>query len=243
MSHQTVTSVSLFATAEEAEYADLQNGGDGSYHLHVYVDDPTQTEWKMPNSLEVHDATSAPTDPKYSEIPTGVDADFVPSQYADQTITVNEGDSLNIQTQPQDTGYTTTFNNLPAGLITFAGMISGNAPAVSGDNVANPSDSYDIEVVRTNSYGSTTGTLTLVVNNLTAPIVNPVSGFTHVTGTTSLVDADTLDDGSAVTLNSTVADGQRPSFQGHGLRQTFYHTLQQQDLEQIQIRVLVLKYG
>lgn len=199
----------LFATAEEAEYADLQNGGDGSWHTHVYADDPTFTEWKMPTSLEVHDAVSAPTDPKYSEIPTGVDADFLPATYADTTITVDEGASLNIQTQPQDTGYTTTFNNLPLGLMGFAGNIAGNAPAVAGDNVTNPSDSYDIEVVRTNSYGSTTGILTLVVNNLTAPVVDPVTGFTHVAGTTSLVDADTLDDGSAVTLDSTVADGQR----------------------------------
>lgn len=199
----------LFATAEEAEYADLQNGGDGSYHTHVYVDDPTFTEWKMPNSLEVHDATSAPTDPKYSEIPTGVDADFLPAAYANTTITVDEGASINIQTAPADVGYSTTLNNVPFGLIAFAGNINGNAPAVSGDNATNPSDSYDIEVVRTNSYGSSTGILTLVVNNLTAPVVDPVSGFTHVSGTTALIDTDTLDDGSAVTLDSTVSDGQR----------------------------------
>ena len=76
------------------------------------------------------------------------------------------------------------------------------------DNVTNPSDTYTFTVTRTNSYGSSTGTLTLVVNNLTAP-VTAISGFNHIAGTTAMIDSDTMDDGSAVHVNTAVADGER----------------------------------
>ena len=64
------------------------------------------------------------------------------------------------------------------GVIGFAGNINGTAPEVTGDNVANPSDTYTVTVTRTNSYGSSQGTLTIVVNNLTAPVVTPITGVT-----------------------------------------------------------------
>ena len=64
-----------------------------------------------------------------------------------------------------------------------------------------------IDVIRTNSWhGSSTGTLTLVVNNLTAPVVTPITGVTDEGGT-SLVDSDTLDDGSAVSIDNVVNVG------------------------------------
>ena len=205
----------LFASTEEAEYYDTEAGGSGTYHSHVYADDPTNTTWYMPDTNAVHNGTFAPVSDltlgqpaNYTEITSLSNSDLAPAAYADTSFTIDEGQTINIQTQPQDTGYTTTFANLPLGLIGFAGNVNGTAPQVVGDNVANPSDTYTIDVIRTNSYGSSTGTLTLVVNNLTAPVVTPITGVTDEGGT-SLVDSDTLDDGSAVSIDNVVNVGNR----------------------------------
>ena len=85
----------------------------------------------------------------------------------------------------------------------------GTAPEVAGDNVANPSDTTTVTVYRTNSYGTSTGTLTININNLTLPVVTPISGFTHVAGSTPLVDSNTLADGSVVALDDLIQSGNR----------------------------------
>ena len=96
---------------------------------------------------------------------------------------------------------------MPAGLIALSGgMIGGTAPEVTSDNVTNPSDTYTIEVVRTNSYGSSTGTLNIIVTNLTVPVTVP-SGFTLTSG--NMADSDTLDSNSVLTLDNTLASGKR----------------------------------
>ena len=175
----------LFATEEEAHYYDTQEGGSGISHTHVYVDEPTLTTWYMPDTNSFMDAASAPSNTSeitYTEIPTEADSLYAPTQYTDNTTTVDEGDSLNIQVAPQGSSWSTSVSGLPSGLA-FDGysLIQGAAPTVTGDNVANPSDTYTITVSRTNSYGTSTGTLTLVVNNTTAPSVAP-TGFTLVSG-------------------------------------------------------------
>ena len=78
---------------------------------------------------------------------------------------------------------------------------------VTGDNVANPDDEYVFTVTRT-LEGSSTGTVTIRVINLTAP-VTAISGFNHVAGTTAMIDSDTMGDGSVVHVNTTVADAER----------------------------------
>ena len=96
-----------------------------------------------------------------------------------------------------------------SGLALTFGNLEGTAPEVdSGDYVANPSDVYTVTVTRTNNYGSSTGTFDITVNNLTAP-TTAATGFTHVAGSTALVDSDTLDDGSAVTFDDTIASPRR----------------------------------
>ena len=202
----------LFSSEEEANYVDLQNGGTGSSHAHVYVDDTSGTTWYMPDTGGTMNGTSAPLVPgiAYTEIPSLTDAALAPSAFSGLDLTVNEGESVNYQTQPQDTAYTTTFSGLPAGLIDAnGGMIQGSAPEVTGDNVANPSDTYTITVTRTNSYGSSTGTFDIIVNNLTVPVVTPISGFTLVSGSTPLVDSNTLADGSVVALDDLIQSGNR----------------------------------
>ncbi len=210
----------LFATQEEAEYYDQNHDGttgSGTYTTLMYPDDPTNTLWYKATTGVVDDASAAPSSATfesnpvtYTEITTLTNADLAPSAFADTTVTVNELSSVNIQTQPADTAYTTTFSGLTGSLIADGfGGITGTAPEVTGDNVANPSDTLTITVTRINSYGSSTGTLTLVVTNLTAPVITPITGFTHVAGSTALIDSSTMDDGSVVDMDENLQNFER----------------------------------
>ena len=211
----------VFATTEEAEYYDQNHDGTtgtGTYSTIVFPDDPTFTTWYIPTTGYTNDGSVAPSGQTFesnpinwTEITTLTNADLVPSAFSDQTITVDELSAVNIQVHPQGASWSTSIiDNDNSGLLldNTSFHVYGTAPEVTGDNVANPSDIYTIDIVRTNSYGSSTGTLTIVVNNLTAP-VNAISGFNHVSGTTAMIDSDTMDDGSVVHVNNTVADGER----------------------------------
>jgi len=209
----------LFSTEEEANYYDLQNGGTGTSSVNVYPDEPTFTQWYEPTNGHTHNGTAAPTNAilfegnpiNWTEITSQTNADLAPDAFSDTTVTVNELSAVNIQLHPVDAPYTTTIvDNDNSGLSMDANGIhlQGSAPEVTSDYNTNPTDTYTIDVVRTNSYGSATGTLTLVVTNLTAP-VNPISGFNHESASTAMIDANTMDDGSVVHVNNTVADGER----------------------------------
>jgi hypothetical protein len=195
----------LFATEEEANYV----SGDGTNHQHMYADDTAPgTVWYMPNVGGSMDATSAPVDTAeitYTEIPTQDDSNFVPSAYADQTITVDEGDVLNVQLQPQDTNYVTTIGGIPAFSVTGDGRLIGTAPEVTGDSTSNPSDTTTVTVYRTNDFGTSQGTLTIVINNITAPTVD-TGDFTVDTGSIvgGVLQADSLAD-----LSTTLSEGDR----------------------------------
>lgn len=208
----------LFATTEEAVYYDEQNGGSGTYHSHVYVDDPTLSTWYMPDANAVHSGTEDPTadlslgqSATYTEITTLTNADLVPSAFSDNTFTVDELSAVNIQLHPTGASYVTSIVDTDgSGLsIDVNGIhLNGTAPEVTGDYDANPTDTYSIEVVRTNSYGSSNGTLTLVVTNLTAPVV-AITGFNHEATSSPMIDSDTMGDGAVVHVNNQVADGER----------------------------------
>ena len=202
----------LFSTQEEANYYDSLNGGtgSGSSHTHVYVDDPTQTVWYMPdNGGTMHSGTVAPSNTSeitYNEIPTDADSLFVPSAFLDQTITVNEGDALNLQLVPAGAvGYTTTIGGIPAFTLNN-GYLQGTAPEVADDNVTNPSDTTTVTVYRTNSFGTSQGTLTIVINNLTPPTID-VTGANHegpATLTGSVASASTW-----FSLDESLSAGER----------------------------------
>jgi len=125
-SPDTEFSYPLFATEEEANYVDAQNGGSGTSHTHVYVDDPTNAVWYMPNTGGAMHTSTAPTNTTnitYNEIVTQNDDLFAPVAFSNQTI---------------------------------------------GDTSTNPSDTTTVTVYRTNSYGTSQGTLTIIINNTTA---------------------------------------------------------------------------
>lgn len=196
----------LFATEAEAEHVDTENGGGGTATQHVFIDEPTSATWYAPSTGYTSTGTAAPADTgsiTYTEIPTNADNLYVPAAYTDNTVTVDEFASVNLQIFPVDANYATTISGQPAGLALSGNAITGTAPEVTGDNVSNPSDDYTIVVTRTNAFGSSTGTLTLRVNNLTAP-ATAVSGFTWDAASTALVDADTMADGSVVTFDNTL---------------------------------------
>ena len=206
----------LFATQEEADYYEEQvAGADNGSHAHQYEDDPTSTTWYMPETSNQMNYGLTPVEDgvttflgnaiTWTEITSLTNADLAPPAYTDQTVSVNELQSVNIQTQPQDTAYTTTFSGLPVGLLSNAGDIFGTAPEVTGDNVANPSDDYAVTVTRTNNYGSSTGTLTIRVNNLTAPTVATGSWSVN-TGT---ITSGVLQNDSTANTSFTLGEGER----------------------------------
>ena len=208
----------LFATEEEANYYDSENGGSGTSHIHVYADDPTNTSWYMPDTNGVMNGTSAPLfdlslgqSAAYTEITSLTNADQVPAAFADTSITVDELSTINYQLSPVDVGYTTTVGNAYGWSVVNGTTLMGTAPEVTGDNVANPSDTTTVTVYRTNSYGTSQGTLTVNITNLTAPVVTPITGVTDEGGT-ALIDSDTLDDGSVISIDNVINVGNRFTF-------------------------------
>ena len=156
----------LFASEDEANYYDQNHDGttgSGTSTTQVFVDDPTATQWYAPTTGFTNNGSAEPSGTfqsnpiSWTEITSLVNTDLVPAAYTDTTIEVNELSAVNIQTAPADIGYSTTLtDNDSSGLIAFNDSLSGTAPEVTGDNVANPSDDYTFTVTRTNSYGSTT---------------------------------------------------------------------------------------
>lgn len=211
----------VFATAEEANYYDLNHDGTvgtGTSHTEVFPDDPTQTVWYIPDTGNEEAGSAAPTGTfqgntiNWSEITTLTNSDLVPSAFSDATVAVDELTAINVQVHPQGASWTTTISD-PSGNFSLNSIFNvvGTAPEVTSDNVTNPSDDYPVAVTRTNAYGSSTGTLTIQVTNLTAPAV-AVSGFNWENTSTPLVDSDTLGDGSVVHMNTNLTDGKRLIF-------------------------------
>ena len=207
----------VFATAEEAAWYDEHHDGvtgSGASLVVVFPDDPTFTQWHIPATGYTNNGTAAPAGGTFqgnaitwTEVTTLTNADLAPAAYTDTTITVNEFASVNIQLQPQDVGYTTTVSGAPAGLMLFAGALLGTAPEVTGYIGTNDSDDYTITVTRTNSYGSSSGTLTLRVMNLTQQPTAP-TGTTLATDPATLV-GDDLQTLGAISLDDTVEAGRR----------------------------------
>lgn len=164
----------LFATAEEANYYDLQNGGTGTSHTHTYTDDPTNTTWYMPDTNSTMTATSAPTSDlslgqaaTYTEITSLTNADQVPPAFSNNDITEEEGTAINIPLMPADVTYSQSVTISPSGsgLVynTQTGYLQGTLTDVGADTV------YTITVTRANSYGSSVGSFTITATDV-APV-------------------------------------------------------------------------
>ena len=177
----------LFSSEADAIAVDELYGtaasGAGAAHTHTFIDEqPNVQTWYMPNTYMFHAQSAAPTTPAgiaWNEIQTGADANYIPSQFT-QSITVAEGDNINLQIKPAGDANTYALSNVPTGLAynSVSGYLQGTAPEVTGDNVANPSDVYSITVTKANSYGSSVGTLTLTITNEDAPVSTNSTSWT-----------------------------------------------------------------
>jgi hypothetical protein len=210
----------LFRNQYEANDYDAANdeGFAAGSTSQVYVDDPSNTTWYLPNNGNtVNSASGAPSNTAniiWNEIQTAADSDFAPEAYdLYDTVTVNEGSAVNLVASALGVSYTTTIQDMqPSGWLTInSTALQGTAPQVSGNNVNNPSDTYSVTIKRTNSYGSSFGSFDIVVNNTTAPGVE-VSGLTWVSGTVAPIDEDTLDDGSVASFDTALPSGKRYIF-------------------------------
>ena len=163
----------LFATEEEANYYDEQNGGTGTSHTHTYADDPTNTTWYMPTTNGVMNGTSAPLfdlslgqQAKYTQIKSLSNADLAPPVFSQANITQQEGTNVNIQINPVDVTYSTSVSISPKGSgLIWDGytMVQGTLSDVGADTT------YTITVTRGNSYGSRTGSMTVTATDV-APV-------------------------------------------------------------------------
>ena len=173
----------LFATTGEASYYDTEYGGSGTYHTHVYPDDPTFASWYMPDNGDTHGGSGIPTSAitfkgnpiTWTEITSLTNADLAPSTFSGLDQTFNENSAVNLQITPQDVSYTTTVAGLPDGL-TFDG--SHNINGTTG--YVPETTTYTITVTRTNSYGSSQGSFDLTIQDNES--IGTLTHFTNVYG-------------------------------------------------------------
>ena len=164
----------LFATEEEANYYDLQEGGTGTSHTHTYADDPTNTAWYMPDANSTMTATVAPTNAQtfmgnainWSEVTSLTNADLTPPQFSSTDYTYQEGTVVNLQVTPAGASWSTSVSITPSGSgLVYDGysVIQGTLNDVSTDTL------YTVSVTRANSYGSTIGTFEIQATDV-APV-------------------------------------------------------------------------
>ena len=173
----------LFSTTEEANYIDTVEGGAGNSQGYSWGDEPTGATWYGPDTtFLLNTGGVAPSNGVYgnstnviwNEILTNDDSTYFPSAFIDNSITMNELTNLNYQIHPAGATFTTTIANAPVWITqaTNNANITGTSPEVNGDLTNFPSTTFTIDIVRTfTGYGSSTGVLTIIVNNLT-PLVS-----------------------------------------------------------------------
>ena len=159
----------IFATEDEANYYDLQNGGTGTSTTETYPDDPTNTTWYIPNSGFNNDQTGEPigeiflgNNVNYTEVTSLTNADLAPPLFTQSDLSYQEGSILNLQVTPAGATWSTSASISPAGsglVFDNSSMFQGTLSDVTSDTV------YTVTVTRANSYGSTTGSFNLTVTD------------------------------------------------------------------------------
>jgi len=172
----------LFATELEAGTVSIANGGADSSDAHLFVDDPSGSTWYAPGTGYVANSTSAPRDSGdivYTEISSGVDAQFAPSAFTFPNYTFAENAAVNIQTFPAGASFNQTLSgDLPAGISydNATGFITGTTPYVS------KSKSWSATLTRSNAYGSTSASFAINITNNAS--LDDISGITKYIGNT-----------------------------------------------------------
>jgi hypothetical protein len=172
----------VFATEEEANYYDLQNGGTGTSTTDTYADDPTGTTWYIPTNGFNDDQSVAPTggtfmgnNINWTEVTSLTNADLTPSAFSSLDYSYEEGTAVNFQLLPAGATFTQTVSISPAGsgmvYNSGTGYLQGTLTDVGADTT------YTVTVTRANAYGSSVGTFEVVATDV-APVQTMITPWT-----------------------------------------------------------------
>ena len=173
----------VFATEEEANYYDLQNGGTGTSTTDTYDDDPTNTTWYIPTNGFNDDQSVAPTggtfmgnNINWTEVTSLTNADLTPSAFSGLDYSYQEGTAVNFQLYPAGATWTQTVTVSPSGsgmvYNSATGHLQGTLSEVGADTT------YTVTVTRANAYGSSVGTFEVVSTDV-APVQTNVTPWTR----------------------------------------------------------------
>ena len=213
----------LFSTREEADYVsqnantlfggsyvnDTDQNTDGYYsHSHVFIDEPSNTTWYMPDNYAFHAASSAPSNTAsitYTVITTEADSNYAPTAFAGSDFSFNENTSVNIQVTPAGATWSTTVSGLPQGL-SFDGssLITGTTSYVSSDQTST------VTVTRTNSYGTSTGTFDITITDNAS--LGDLADFTELDGNFVQPNRAVLTEDFVMKYNYTLSPGEELTF-------------------------------
>ena len=204
----------LFASADEAAYVDVQNGGaePGSAHAHVFVDEPTNSVWYMPDNGGTHDGASAPANTAeitYTEIPTNADNLYGPALLNVSDYTFTENQTVNIQIHPQDTE---PVNVTPEFTLALANLgLSYNNGFITGTTKYVPSTvAATITFSRSNSYSTTTESFGITVQD-NASLGN-LTGFTETAGNFVQPNRIVLDYDALLQYDTQISPGEELTY-------------------------------
>jgi len=163
----------VFATEEEANYFDLQNGGTGTSTTDTYDDDPTNTTWYIPTNGFNDNQSVAPTSGTFmgnainwTEVTSLTNADLTPSAFSSLDYSYEEGTAVNFQLLPAGATFTQSVTISPSssGMVynSTSGYLQGTLAEVGANTI------YTVTVTRANAYGSSVGTFEVQATN-TAP--------------------------------------------------------------------------
>jgi hypothetical protein len=178
------------------------------------VDEPTSATWYMPDTGGVHAGSSAPTESKYTVIPTEDDANYGPSAFSQSDISFNENVAVNHQIEPSGIlNYTTTVTGLPTWLTFNGTLLQGTTPYVSADTP------ITITVTRANAYASSTGTFVLTITDNAS--LGSLTGWTELSGNFVQPNLIRTDEDALLQFDTTLGQGQQltysyPSGAGNG---------------------------
>lgn len=169
----------IFATEEEANYFDLQNGGTGTSTTDTYDDDPTNTTWYIPTTGFSNDQTVAPTggtfmgnNINWTEVTSLTNADLAPSAFSSLDYSYEEGTAVNFQLFPAGASFSQTVTISPSGSGMVYNSTTGYLQGTLTDVGVNTT--YTVTVTRANAYGSSVGTFDVVATNV-APVQSYVT--------------------------------------------------------------------
>ena len=197
----------LFASEAEANTLDTINGGSGTSTSNIYVDEPTNSTWYMPDTGSTTGGSSAPSNTEsvtYTEIATESDDLYIPTALNPSDYTFTENQAVNISlTTP---GVTTTVTGLPQSLgwNSSSGYVTGDTPFVSSTTT------YSVTIVQTNAFGSRTETFDVTVTDNTS--LGTLSGFSSLDGNFVQPNRIVLDEQSVLQYDTVLSPGEQISY-------------------------------